>query len=191
MTYVYVGALVFLCLGGMVSNIDFPITRIKLVDIRWNKIYPIVTSIISIIVISAAVQSINAHSLFSVARAETVTQDYNRITEPLDRALEIKPYHPTYALMKINLLNQVYQQTGEERFYQEAFDWIERLSKKEPYSRQLIEEEYSLHLFNHDLENAANVISRALNYFPWDISLYERKIMLYFDLGMQANEHGD
>lgn len=190
MSYIYVAALVFLCLGGMAclpGVIKTAGTTESSTKHHWYKWFPLAFGLFSILFFVLSLVSLSGSSSYAAAlKTVEESNDYNEITRNLDKALELQPNHPDYVLFKINLLRQVYQQTKDDKFYLEALGRIQQLKLTEPYNRRNIEEEYALYLAKEDHEQALILISSEVNKFPWDISLYERMIGLHFELGNKA-----
>src|SRR5690606_11789369 len=107
----------------------------------------------------------------------------------LQRSMRLHSTNKNYILQKINILRQAYEQTNEERYYNEVTDLIGKVKKREPYNRHLYEEEYRLKLKNSDHQNVMEFLREGLNYFPWDITLYERAIELCIILGVENSNY--
>jgi tetratricopeptide (TPR) repeat protein len=133
-----------------------------------------------------------ADRLFASAKEIAITTgSYNQFQSALDKALQLEPYHPDYNLFKTNVMIQLYGQTQNEQFAQEANAAIERMKKKEPYNRGLVELEYSLYLKKGQLDAALGVMENAIENFPWDITLYEKDIELKAELGALNSKYWD
>lgn len=194
MSFIYVAALVFLCLGGMAylpESVKTSPTTEPSPKNQWYKWFPLVAGFLSIFIFILSILSLSASSSYAAAlKTAAETKDYNQITQNIDKALDLQPNHPDYQLFKINLLRQVYQQTKDEKFYLEAQERIQQLKRTEPYNRRIVEEQYALYLVKEDYKEALALISTELNKFSWDISLYERIIGLNFELGNKARLEG-
>jgi hypothetical protein len=188
LSYVYLGVLLFLSLGAMVSKIDIGqlSTKWDIVEkYRWT--YPSLLLIISLIMFFNSAQLLNANTNFQTA--VSMAQQNKSITElfvPLNSALKQHPDHPDYTAYKVDVLIQAYTQTKDEKYYNEAVGLIQATRKKEPYNRYLIEKELYTLTVKEQFPQALKLVDIEINNFPWDISLYEKAISLNFDLGNKA-----
>lgn len=188
MSYVYLAALVFLCLGGMAGSIPFKDIQWKnpLAIVKWRWLYPAAISIIGITVLIIASVSYHADNLFNKAQSGLQTQKpYQEITKSLDSALSLRPHHPDFVLTKINLMLQGYDQLKDESFYTQAADLTKKLKKTEPFNRGLLEYDYQLAILKDKKADALVVVTDGLNDFRWDVSLFERAMDLNLQLGEQ------
>jgi tetratricopeptide (TPR) repeat protein len=191
MSFVYLGALIFLSLGGMASvfNTDIKLLLRWTKPQWWNKTYPLLLCMCSIVIFIASIQILKANSTYTtVINLTGDERSYNTVSKKIDQALNLQPNHPNYVIMKVGLLEQAYEQTKEEHYYVEALNRLDQIKQKEPYHRHIVEEEYKLYMMKDDLKQAADLVAGALNKFPWDIVLYERKITLNAELGSKARE---
>ncbi len=193
MSFLYVGALVFLCLGGMVS---FESSQLQAPSSKWLKrlkiAFPILVAGISVCTLIYSVQMMNATEAYAkTTQLARQTNDYNEITRQLNKALDEKPTNPDFVVAKLDLVYQAYNQTKDNKYYDEALIWLNKMATNEPYNRQLLEREYLLYMSKGDLESSSNNISRQLMIAPWEISYYERKASLEFDLGYQLKQKKD
>jgi O-antigen ligase len=194
MSFIFVGVLVFLCLGGMISfsrnhsRYD-DLTRLKRVI---NITYPSALLVVSMIMLIYSIQMVNGNKIYAEAlQIAQQSRDYNLITKEMDRAVRIKPTHPDYVITKIDLVRQIYNQTKESKYYDEATRWINEFKKKEPYNLQLLEQEFLLLMSKEDYQSASNVVSNQMKIAPWNIDYYERKISLEFEQGVLRGKLGD
>jgi hypothetical protein len=186
MSYVYLAAVVFLCLGGMAGSIPYKDIQWKnsLAFTKWRWIYPAFISLIGIIVLIISSVSYHADKLYNRAQYGLQTgKPYAEITASLDSALNLRSHHPDFVLTKINLMLQGYDQLKDESFYTEATKLTKNLKKTEPFNRGVLEYEYQLALLKAKKEEALAVVTKGLNNFPWDVSMYERVIDLNVQLG--------
>jgi hypothetical protein len=188
LSYVYLGVLLFLSLGAMISKIEVGQLSEKWTDLnkyRWA--YPSVLVILSLIMFFNSTRYLSANSNFrSAISIAQSSQNINEILVPLNAALQQHPNHPDYTAYKIDILFQVYNQTKDEKFYNEAASLIQQTREKEPYNRTLLEKEIHMISVKNQLPKALELINQQINNFPWDISLYERSVFLNFDLGEAA-----
>ncbi|QGQ98492.1 O-antigen ligase domain-containing protein [Paenibacillus psychroresistens] len=188
MSYVYLAAVVFLCLGGMAGSIPFKEIQWKnvltITKLRW--IYPALISVIGITILIISSVSYHANNLFNTAQTGLQMQKpYQEFTVSLDKALGLRPHHPDFVLMKINLMIQGFNQLHDESFYTKATELTKNLKKTEPNNRGVLEYEYQLALLENKKEDALAVVTDGLNKFTWDVSIFERAIDLNVQLGEQ------
>ncbi len=188
LSYVYLGVLVFLSLGAMVSKVDIGQLSTKwsvIEKYRW--IYPSILLLISLIMFFNSAQLLNANTNFrnAVSMAQE-NKNINEVFVPLNNALNQHPNHPDYASYKVDILLQAYNQTKDERYYNDAVNLIQSARSKEPFNRYLIEKEIYTLTIKEQLPQALKLVDTETGNFPWDISLYEKAISLNFDLGNKA-----
>ncbi|MDF2959490.1 MAG: O-antigen polymerase [Paenibacillus sp.] len=192
LSYVFLGIVVFLSLGAMVSHVTISpnLRLIKEGTLPYvNKIYPGILLLLSIIMFFISAQNLNANSLYRSAVAATNSNKaVNDIFTPLNKALGIQKNHPDYTLFKTSLLLQLYQQSKDEKYYTELLDVINQLKTKEPHNRYLVEQETQAYLIKNQLAKAQELTNLQIDNFPWDISLYERSIDLDLQLAENARQ---
>lgn len=193
LSFVYLGILLFLCLGAMIADNDFEIKGLwknSIQKVKWT--YPALLVILSIVFFFNGVQLLSANSNFENARMQASTsKNFNDITGPLDKAMSQNPNHPDYALFKIDILLQVYNQTKDENYFNEASRILTEMLKKEPHNRTLIDRELNTLTLKGKNKEALERTNQEINNFPWDISLYEKSIVLGTDLGNAAQDKND
>ncbi|MCR8635967.1 O-antigen ligase family protein [Paenibacillus radicis (ex Xue et al. 2023)] len=195
LSYVFLGIVVFLSLGAMVSHVTIiPKLRfIKDEKVSYiNKIYPSVLLVLSVIMFFISAQNLSANSLFRTATAAANSNKaVDEIFTPLDKALSIRNNHPDYTLFKTSILLQAFQQTKDERYYTELSGLLNRLKTSEPHNRYRIEQETQSYLIKDQLAKAQELTTAEIDNFPWDISLYERSIDLDMSLAEKARMQKD
>ncbi|MDB5054942.1 MAG: O-antigen polymerase [Bacilli bacterium] len=193
MSYVYIGTLLFLCLGGM-SSIPSEILSSKtklLAWPYWRWVFPAAVSLIGLITLIFSIINLQANSNYNKsvsAMNVTPQKPFNEILAPLDQALSLKPNDPDYVLTKINLMDQAYEQTKDEKYYVDAGQLINRLKKNEPHNRGYYEEEYKHLIEKQQTKDALDLMQQAIVEYPWDMpvhndtqntkSYYERAVEL-------------
>jgi O-antigen ligase len=186
MSYVYLAAVVFLCLGGMAGTIPYKDIQWKnsIVIAKWRWVYPAFISVIGIIVLIISAVSYHANNLYDTAQSGLRTQKpYQEITKSLDAALSLRSHHPDFVLLKIDLMLQGYDQLKDESFYTQAANLVKKLKKTEPFNRGLLKYSYQMALLKDKKEDALSIITNGLNNAPWDVSLYEQAMDLNVQLG--------
>lgn len=193
MSFVYLAALVYLCLGATAAtrteSIVLPNNNFL---IKGYKFFPILICFLAIFISFASIRLLQGNSAYQ--KALTIAQTDNRldkILEPLDQAIGYNSAHPVYTLLKTDLLFQVYNQTNNEEYYKQAFESIQALKSKEAFNRRIFETEYNLYVRKGELEKALNLAVEASDNFPWEQSIYDRIISLSLQLGITALQAGD
>jgi O-antigen ligase len=191
MSFVYLGALVFLSLGGMSAAPHHAkaTDATSLQDVRWHKFAAFAMSVISIIIVIIAFRAVQGNLMY-VAAANDSSRDYYQISGKLDKAIKYAPNHPTYVETKVALLSQAYTQTKQEQYYKEAQKLLANLASKEPYDQQVLNQQYVLYELKGEMGKGLETYLSKLKIMPWDISNYEKAASLLFDLGYQAKEKG-
>lgn len=191
LSYAYLGILVFLSLGAMISN-DSSALSSKISAFKLNWSYASATAIIVLIFFFNSVQLLSANSAYYKSDELLRTSDnMAEILTPLNKALETSPHHPIYLVRKIDIMTQAFAQTKDEGYFNEAMALIKQGLEKNPYNRGLIEREYLLYSRNEQKDKALMVINRELPNFAWDITMYERKISLNVELGETARQENN
>jgi tetratricopeptide (TPR) repeat protein len=188
LSYVYLGILLFLSLGAMISG-NMKELKGHWVDsvnkYRW--VYPSFLLICSILMFFQTTQLLSGNTNFKNATALAQAQKpVNEIFASLDKAIEKNPGHPDYVGYKIDILLQLYNQNKEERFYSEALSLIQQVRQTESHNRILIEKEIYAYQIKNELDKALALVNAELPNFPWDITLYEKNVALNLSLGDKA-----
>ncbi|WP_284643824.1 O-antigen ligase family protein [Paenibacillus silviterrae] len=181
MSFIFIGIILFLCLGCLAS-----VSSGFAIQFKWDQnnfyrySYVGFSLIVFFIMMVYSVGFLKAHNYYSkaVINLET-TKDYNIVSTNLNKALEIMPYHTHYNLLKIDLLNQLYNQTKSVDWNNQISDTLNVIMPKEKYNPLLIEREY-FNLYNQgDLERALEVAYKGLNNSSWNLAFYEKMISIH------------
>ncbi|WP_018758697.1 O-antigen ligase family protein [Paenibacillus terrigena] len=183
-SYVYVGVLLFLCLGAMLSNIQ-PKESKKMKNVQAIKwAYPSLISVLAIVMFIFAQMSLSANASFMKSLdmvQQQTSKDYNEIVTPINKALGLRE-NPDYAQLKVQLLQSVYSQNQNQQFYDEAQNLLVKTLAKEPYNFQLISLQMNQYELLGDKKNLLKLVEDQLTNFPWNMSLYEKVIQLNTEL---------
>lgn len=195
MSYVYLGALVFLCLGGMISTADWKLAwleKVKLPRQRTRIIYSAAIAITAIILLIVNIRLLSANTAFLQGHAMAVEgKPFPQVMEKLDKSLNIATNHPDYTLFTVSLLHQAYGQTQDEQYYERAVQMIDSLRKAEPYNRGGIEMRFYQLVAKGQLQEALEFLDQQSVNYPWAPDFYEHRIGLNFQLGNQARLAND
>ena len=174
MSFMYIGILVYLCLGGMTASIESkPVLKMNPKMIRT--MFASTLGIIGIGLFITSLLFVQASSSFASAK-ETVnkTHDFNQTMKYLKKAMDIRPTHPEYAAFEAKLYLEVYKQQKDEQFFTEAEKALMKAiadnpNHKQPLIMQLIEA-YKMKGMD---DNIYSVYSQNANKFPWDMNWYD------------------
>jgi O-antigen ligase len=202
LSYVYLGAVLFLCLGVMLSGSESAPIRIRSDSLALHKAFPGMLLVLSVVLFVISTRLLAANNSFQQAVALTKTsQNYNEIIAPLDQAIKLHPNHPDYVLTgqtpdgrtfsKISLLIQMYNQTKNEQYFTDAQNLLSSLEKAEPHNRLVVYQQLNFLQVKGKLPEALAWATQQLPNYPWYIDLYESKITLSVELGNQARTKGD
>ncbi|TQR43703.1 O-antigen ligase family protein [Paenibacillus popilliae] len=173
MSFVYIGILVFLCLGGMIASIESkPIGKLKPKTFRI--LIPSILGIVGIGLFITSILFVQASSSFASAK-ETVltTQDFNKTMDQLRKAKSIRSTHPEYAAFEANLYMSVYQQQKDDQFFTEAEKVLKNALGDNPHNKSLLLQLIKLYNIKGLDEQVYAVYSQNASNFPWDMKWYE------------------
>lgn len=198
LSYVYLGAILFLALGGLLSNVSSAPLRIKSESAAVHKTFPALLAVLSIVMFYISAQLVSANGSYKqTLEVIKTSQDYNQIIKPLDQAISLHPAHPDYLLTgqvsRIGILLQVYNQlmkedpTKAEPFFNQAQDLLNQLLKKEPHNRMVAMQQLNMYLIKGKLQEALDWSNSQIPNYPWYTEMYEKSMSLNIELANQAN----
>lgn len=192
MSYVYIGILVFISLGGMAASISVqPLKKIK--PQTFKAAAASILGIAGVIMFITSVLFIQASSSFAKANNTLVeTKDFNQTMQYLNKALKIRSTVPEYAALKADLFKQVYTQQGDEAFFAEAEHTLRQALDKQPGNRILLLRLAALYEQKGMDSERYKVYSDNAERFPWDMEWYDKYMDATLRQGMiVANESPD
>lgn len=188
MSYVFMGILVFLGLGGMAAVMDNkPVKKLRFTGAGSRYTYASIVGLISVIVLVTSVRYLQ--SSYAAVEAQQVAQNsqsFEEIKAALDKDLSIRKTHPDSLLLMAELYQQAYTQLQDEQFYNESMAWLERGLAAEPYNKYMLEQQISLYQAKGEYEKAFAIQNERAKNFNWDITWYETLISQAYTLGEQA-----
>lgn len=189
MSYVYLTAIFFICIGGIASFVSEKLKPIKFqLSAKYNKAYPIIICLFSIYFIIISITNLKANSVYETSLSMfNEKKPLQEALVPLDQSISLTS-NPTYMLTKLNIMNQVYSQSKDSAFLKEAEKIINSLDKNEPYSRALFMEKVVYYKNLNDYDKVIEVTLQAIQNYPWDITVYEQAIGLLTQYGNNARE---
>lgn len=193
MSYVFMGILVFLGLGGMAAVMDSkPIKKWSVQDSTARNIYTAVIGLASIIVLITSIRYVQAAEAGMEARRIVhVSTSFEEIKAPLDKDLSIRPSHTESVLLLNSLYQSVYQQTQDESFFQLSSNLLNQALEDEPYNKSILNRLVQSYEMIQQPEQAYEILVNNAYKFKWDINWYEQIINKGYDLGMKALGEGD
>ncbi|MDF2855485.1 MAG: O-antigen polymerase, partial [Neobacillus sp.] len=181
MSYAFIAALVYLCLGGMVSGIssdELAFTKRPYIT-KFRVTYPIILGAIGVTTFIFSAVQLSANNKYSLSLKNAASQKpLQDVMTPLNEALELQPNHPDYVATKVGFLTQLYNQNKDENIYNEAVKLLQDSKLKETNNKVLFGQELQLYTIKNDQAKIAALVSEGLSKFPWDNSLYERNATL-------------
>ncbi|MDF2923196.1 MAG: O-antigen ligase protein [Paenibacillaceae bacterium] len=193
MSYVFLGSLVFFCLGGLTSVLDGKPTWMgKLSFLTARRfIYPTVVSVLAVVFFVVSIINVTDENSYNKAIAyANQGKPFNQVLAPLDAAIQSSSRPDHYAL-KVDFLLQVYSQTKQEDYWNQAKTVIEEAREKEPNNRLLLERQYALYIIKQQLDQAITVVQEGLSKYPWELSFYERNASLHNAKWNQAKQENN
>ncbi|GAK43453.1 hypothetical protein TCA2_5951 [Paenibacillus sp. TCA20] len=188
MSYAFIGMLVFLGFGGMAAVMDNkPLKKLSFKGAGIRYLYVGAVGILSIFVLFTSVRYLQ--SSYAAVDAQLVvqtSQDFNEIKTALDKDLSIRDTHPDSLLLMAEIYQQVYTQTQDEQYYNEAMAWINNGLEEEPYNKNMLKRKISLLQTKGENEQAFAIQEEKAANFAWDIDWYETLISQAFEYGYQA-----
>lgn len=193
MSYMYIASVVFLCLGLAVSDVRFTSLR-KWASTRWIKPLPVAMIVIALLCLFSSIKLLQANMAFkeAIAMNEGENIPFYKLKDTLDHAIS-KSKSPEFMNYKVRVLSKAYQQVGDEDFLNEAMAMLEMIDRREPYNRLKVENEFTVYADAGEVDRALQALEDGLDKFSWDMSLYERTILLNYSIGTTDpnpyNEH--
>ena len=174
MSYVYIGIIVFISLGGMAASISMkPLEKVKPSTIKAGTAS--ILGIAGIIMFITSLLFIQASSSYANARAVlNETSNFNQTMDSLNKALKIRGTVPEYAEFKAALFQQVYAQQGDEAFFAEAEHTLRQALDKQPGNRLLLLRLIELYKQKGMDTELYKVYSENAARFPWDMEWYDK-----------------
>lgn len=193
MSYVFIGVLVFLGLGGMASSMENFQIKKKLFRPSYLKtLYLIIAGITTILMIVFSIKYIQANKYALEARnIARISQSFEEIKAPLDKDLSIRPTHPDSVILLSSLYHSIYKQTKDESFYNLSVELLNTAFKEEPYNKLIIGRMIQGYELKGEVDNAFKLLVDNAFKFKWDIEWHEKIINHAYELGFQALGTGD
>ncbi|MFM9280000.1 O-antigen ligase family protein [Paenibacillus jiagnxiensis] len=193
LSYVFMGILVFVGLGGMAAAMDSrPVKRLSLKPAAFRPLYSGVIGIVAIILVFTGLRFIQSSNASMEARQVARTsQSFDQIQAAANEDLSIRPTHPDSLILLSSLYQAAYKQTKDEQFYAADEDLLQRGLKAEPFNKSMTSNLMSHYQLKNDNEKAFEILQDKISNYKWDITWYSNLIQQAFTLGYQAREQSD
>ncbi|MEC0127764.1 O-antigen ligase family protein [Paenibacillus pabuli] len=193
MSYVFIGILVFLGVGGMAAAMDpKPMLGLKLSDSTARGIYSVIAGVAVIILLIVSVRFLQAnHYAYEAKEVAQTSQSFEEIKAPLDKDLSIRSTHFDSLLMLSSLYQQGYEQTKDDQFYTASVQLLQHGLEEEPFNKSMVKQLMALYELKGEADQAFTLQKEYADNYAWDMSWYEQLISRSFDLGYQALGQGD
>ncbi|MDH6674545.1 hypothetical protein M2277_005241 [Paenibacillus sp. LBL] len=193
MSYVFMGILVFLGLGGMAAVMDSkPLIKWSIKDSTAKSVYSAAIGLCTVIILITSVRYVQAadYAQKALVTAQS-SRSFEEIKTPLDKDLSIRPSRPESVLLLDSLYLTAYQQTQNEDFYRVSVNLLNNALKNEPFNKNIMGRLIQGYELNQQPEQAYKILIDNSYKFKWDIEWYEQIITKGYDLGMKALGTGD
>ncbi|MFD0961819.1 O-antigen ligase family protein [Paenibacillus chungangensis] len=197
MSYVYIGALVFLSLGCMLAPFRNKLEIASLSNVQFNdwrkSVYPALLAVICFTLLIVTSIHYSAASRYNETITMAVEQkaSYAQLMEMLDKSIDQAPDQATYSVTKVSWILQVYEQSKDPELLKQAQQTLDSARKHDEYNRGLLSLQIRLHQLNGKLEDTLPVLDEALLKFPWMIEMYEHAMLAYGDVRRIALQSKD
>lgn len=194
MSYGFFSALVFLCLGIMCGNLRATLLSSR--SIRFSERIKRGTAALWLIIAILLTVSLskmwytNNQYMESVKRAQE-EKPLEAILQPLLDGLERMPGHPFLLERMANYQLRAYEQTKDVQYVQAAQMYYDKMSRAEPYFRNLSNGLYSLALQQGDKAQGVAVLEDAISQYPYELSFYDQVIADRYELWKAALASSD
>lgn len=193
MSYVFIGIIVFLGLGGMVAAMDNqPVKRFAPKSGNVRIIYSGVLVVTSLVMIFTSIRYIQANNAVVKARElMAISTDFQEIKAPLDQALDKRSDQPDGVLNMNALLQAAYEQLHDESLLTADYNILSSALKKEPYNKNLYNQLIIIYQLKGENDQAYEVLKDNADRYAWDMAWYEKLIAQSFELGYQSLSEQD
>lgn len=193
LSYVFMGILVFISLGGMAAAMDSkPLKRLSMSTSGFRIMYSAAIGILSIVVLFAGLRFVqSANAAIYAKRVMSVSKSFEEIQGAINKDLELRPTHPDSVLRLAALYKNVYEQTKKEEFYNAALEVLNTGLKAEPYNKTMLNSKISLLQLKGENEQAFSILENNISNFKFDNDWYNMLITQAYYIGDQARGQKD
>ncbi|WP_058301433.1 O-antigen ligase family protein [Gorillibacterium timonense] len=192
MSYAFMGALFFLCLGGMLgtsrSGNEEKETSTQHVLNRYRWAYPGLLGALSLVMIIVSFQAtIGSNKAMATVTSMASGQiNLEETTGLLTDASTFQKSNIDYRLMQVDIYNQAFSQTKDMKYAEQGEAILKKLDRKEPNLIEPYEYRFSWAMEAGKPADALPIAEEMLRRNPWNTVYYERVIGLHYQLG-EAN----
>ncbi len=196
LSFAYLAAIVFLSLGIMWSSVHISeVAKRTVKEIRanknafiWKSAYISLMAIVAIALLVTSSRSLQANSKYETAMDKLYGK--NEIGTELYSAVRMHPGNPEYALLKVNIERQLYNQNHDASLIPQTRETLLNLEKTEPYNKMLYNEYIQFLIQINELEPALELIRKREADFPWYQEQYELYLKLLLTVGSRSENKG-
>ncbi|WP_054942201.1 O-antigen ligase family protein [Paenibacillus ihuae] len=192
LSYAFMGILVFLSLAGMSVAMDSRTLRRN-----WNKSslrigYFAILAAGTLFLLFLTIGYLgSSNAAMKAKNLIGVSQSYEEIKAPLVEALKDRPFHPESALYLSSMDQQVFNQTKDEQYLEEAYSVVSRAVEDEPYNKELLKQLVGYYDLKGQGDLSYTVYRDNADKFNWDIEWYDALISRSFTLAYAAYDQKD
>ncbi|WP_028591720.1 O-antigen ligase family protein [Paenibacillus massiliensis] len=189
LSYVFMGMLVFMGLGGMAAAMDSqPLKRLTMGS-AFKPVYSITMGILTVIVLFTGLRYLQSNGAINEARnLYNVGGSAEQIQTEIQDALSIRPTHPESVIMLSSMYQSFYQQTQDDQFYNADQELLDRALKQEPYNKSFVTNLMNHYQLKNDNAKVFEILENTIPHYNWDINWYNNLIAHAYYLGNQAKE---
>lgn len=187
MSYVFMGILVFIGLGGMAAAMDtHPVKRLAMKSEGFRPIYSIVIGVLSIVLLFVGLRFVQASNAAWEAKALESSNSFEQRQAAYNKDLNLRPTHIDSIVGLSSMYYQVYKQTKREEFYTGGMTIVDLGLQAEPYNRNMLFIKMRLEQAKGNNDKAFAILENNRANFNWDLDWYNLLITQAFEFGNKA-----
>ncbi|WP_342434539.1 O-antigen ligase family protein [Paenibacillus sp. FSL H7-0442] len=187
MSYVFMGILVFIGLGGMAAAMDAqPVKRLAMKPEGFRPIYSIVICVLSIVLLFVGLRFAQASNAAWEAKALESSNSFEQRQAAYNKDLNLRPTHIDSIVGLSSMYYQVYKQTKREEFYTGGMTIVDLGLQAEPYNRNMLFIKMRLEQAKGNNDKAFAILENNRANFTWDLDWYNLLITQAFEFGNKA-----
>ncbi|MEB4783683.1 O-antigen ligase family protein [Paenibacillus jamilae] len=193
LSYVFMGILVFVSLGGMAAAMDSkPLKRLSMNASGFRIMYSAIIGVLSIVVLFSGLRFVqSANAATTAKQIMAVSSSFEEMQSAINKDLELRPTHPDSVIRLAALYKSVYDQTKKEEFYNAAIEVLNTGLKAEPYNKIMYSSKVNLLKAKGENEQAFSILENNISNFNWDNDWYNMLITQAYTIGNKAREQKD
>ncbi|MBE0341065.1 O-antigen ligase domain-containing protein, partial [Paenibacillus sp. 28ISP30-2] len=170
MSYVFMGILVFIGLGGMAAAMDTqPVKRLAMKPDGFRPIYSIVIGVLSIVLLFVGLRFVQASSAAREAKALESSNSFEERQAAYNKDLNLRPTHIDSIVGLSRMYYQVYQQTKREEFYTGGLAVLDLGLSAEPFNKNMLIIKMRLEQAKGNNDKAFAILENNRANFNWDL----------------------